>query len=115
MTAKMHRKIRLATVWLGGGAGCHMSILDLDERLIDVFQLVDLVYSPIADIKEFPEGVDAVLVEGAVANDEHVRLARKIRERSHIVVGMGDCAVTGNVPSLRNRLNLDDVLTAVYS
>lgn len=108
------KKIRLATAWLGGCSGCHMSLLDLDERLIDLFQAADLVYSPIADIKTFPEEVDVTLVEGAVANVDHLELAQQIRERSTIVVSFGDCAVTGNVTSLRNRLKVDDLLTKVY-
>jgi NAD-reducing hydrogenase small subunit len=107
-------KIRLATVWLGGCSGCHMSFLDLDEHLIDLFAKVDLVYSPIADVKEFPENVDVTLVEGAVANVDHVKLVRELRARSKIVVSFGDCAVTGNVTSLRNRLNVDDLLNKVY-
>lgn len=108
------RKLRLATAWLGGCSGCHMSFLDLDERLIELAQQAELVYSPIADVKEFPDNVDATLVEGAVANVDHVELARQIRARSRIVVSFGDCAVTGNVTSLRNRLNVDDLLTKVY-
>ncbi len=115
MTTTPSNKVRLATAWLGGCAGCHMSLLDLDERLIDVVGLVDIVYSPVTDIKVFPEGVDVTLVEGAVANDEHVHLAHQIRERSKVVISFGDCAVTGNVPSMRNKLKLDDVLTAVYA
>lgn len=111
---KKKEKIRLATVWLGGCAGCHMSFLDLDEKLIDLAGLIELVYSPIADIKEFPHNVDVTLVEGAVANVDHLELAEKIRERSKLVVSFGDCAVTGNVTSLRNRLNVDDLLTEVY-
>lgn len=108
------RKIRLATVWLGGCSGCHMSFLDLDEKLIDLAALVELVYSPIADIKEFPKNVDVTLVEGAVANMDNLRLALEVRERSKLVVSFGDCAVTGNVPTLRNTLGVDDLLTAVY-
>jgi NAD-reducing hydrogenase small subunit len=91
-----------------------MSFLDLDERLIDLFEAAELVYSPIADVKEFPEDVDVALVEGAVANVDHLELAEKIRARSTVVVSFGDCAVTGNVPSLRNRLQVDDLLTKVY-
>ena len=108
------KKIRLATAWLGGCSGCHMSFLDLDEKLIDLAEQVELVYSPIADIKEFPENVDVALVEGAVANVDNVKLAKEIRERSKIVVSFGDCAVTGNVTSLRNRLGVEDLLTKVY-
>ena len=114
MTAKKQAKIRLATAWLGGCSGCHMSFLDLDERLIDLAQAAELVYSPIADVKEFPDKVDVTLVEGAVANVDHLELAEQIRERSKIVVSFGDCAVTGNVTSLRNRLQVDDLLTQVY-
>ncbi len=107
-------KIRLATAWLAGCSGFHMSFLDLDEKLIELAQAVELVYSPIADIKEFPSDVDVTLVEGAVANVDNLELARTIRERSKIVVSFGDCAVTGNVTSLRNRLKVDDLLTKVY-
>jgi NAD-reducing hydrogenase small subunit len=107
-------KVRLATVWLAGCSGCHMSLLDLDERLLDLFAVADLVHSPIADIKEFPEGVDVCLVEGSVANVDHVELVEKIRARSKVVVSFGDCAVTGNVTSLRNKLQVDDLLTKVY-
>jgi NAD-reducing hydrogenase small subunit len=107
-------KIRMATAWLGGCSGCHMSFLDLDERLIDLAEKVQLVYSPIADVKEFPDDVDVALVEGAVANVDNVVLAQQIRARSRIVVSFGDCAVTGNVTSLRNRLKVDDLLTKVY-
>lgn len=114
MAKKQQNKIRLATAWLGGCSGCHMSFLDLDEKLLDLAEAADLVYSPIADVKEFPENVDVTLVEGAVANVDHLELAEQIRERSKIVVSFGDCAVTGNVTSLRNRLKVDDLLNQAY-
>ncbi len=95
-------KLKLATVWLGGCSGCHMSFLDLDEWLIDLANQVELVYSPLADIKEYPEGVDIVLVEGAVANEDNLGLIEKVRDRSKILVSFGDCAVTGNVTAMRN-------------
>jgi len=110
-----NNKVRLATVWFGGCAGCHMSFLDIDERLIDAVGLVDIVYSPVADIKKFPENVDVTLVEGAVCNSDHIREAHEIRERSKVVISFGDCAVTGNVPSMRNRLDIKNVLSEVYS
>lgn len=97
-------RLKLATVWLGGCSGCHMSFLDLDEWLIDLASQVDLVYSPFADVKEYPQGVDVVLVEGAIANVEHLKMIRTVRERSRILVSFGDCAVTGNVTALRNPL-----------
>lgn len=97
-------KIRLATAWLGGCSGCHMSFLDADEVLFDLAERVELVYSPLVDIKEFPENVDVALVEGAIANEENLELAHIIRQRSRIVIAFGDCAVTGNVTALRNPL-----------
>jgi NAD-reducing hydrogenase small subunit len=97
-------RLRLATVWLGGCSGCHMSFLDLDEWLIDLAGLVDIVYTPLADVKEYPEGVDVVLVEGAIANEEHLHMIRTVRQRTKTLISFGDCAVTGNVTSLRNPL-----------
>jgi NAD-reducing hydrogenase small subunit len=111
---KAGHKLRLATVWLGGCSGCHMSFLDLDERLIELAAMADMVYSPVADVKEFPQNVDVTLVEGAVANVDHLKLALQIRERSRLVVSFGDCAITGNVTSLRNFLPVEDLLTKVY-
>src|SRR5579871_1634055 len=97
-------RLRLATVWLGGCSGCHMSFLDLDEFLIDLAWKVDIVFSPFLDAKEYPERVDAVLVEGAIANAEHLALIRRVRERSRTLISFGDCAVTGNVTAMRNPL-----------
>ena len=97
-------RLKLATVWLGGCSGCHMSFLDLDEWLLELVKLADIVYSPVVDTKEFPEGVDVTLVEGAVANEENLEMLLKIRKRSKVVISFGDCAITGNVTSLRNPL-----------
>jgi NAD-reducing hydrogenase small subunit len=106
------RRPRVATVWLGGCSGCHMSFLDLDERLLDLAGLVDLVYSPIADVKEFPADVDVTLVEGAVANEDNLEMIKKVRARTRVLIAMGDCAVTANVTALRNPLPLQKVLAA---
>jgi NAD-reducing hydrogenase small subunit len=94
--------IKLATVWLGGCSGCHMSFLDMDEWLIELGRRVELVYSPLADIKQFPANVDVTLVEGAVANEENLHMAKIVRKHSKVVVSFGDCAVTGNVTAMRN-------------
>lgn len=106
-------KPRLATVWLGGCSGCHMSFLDLDERLIDLAGRVQLCASPLTDWKDFPEA-DITLVEGAVANQDHLESIHRIRARSKILVSLGDCAVTGNVTALRNTFQLEDVLNRAY-
>lgn len=111
MNRKRGGKIRLATVWLGGCSGCHMSFLDLDERLIELVNRAELVFSPFLDTKEFPAAVDVALVEGAVSNRANLAMAETVRARSRIVVSLGDCAVTGNVTSMRNTLPAATVLT----
>jgi len=96
-------RLRMATVWLAGCSGCHMSFLDLDEWLFELAERVEMVFSPVAsDVKRFPEGVDLCLVEGAVANRDNLALARTLRARSRLVVSFGDCAISANVPGLRN-------------
>jgi NAD-reducing hydrogenase small subunit len=104
----------LATVWLDGCSGCHMSLLDLDERLIELSSQFTLVYSPLVDRKTFPEHVDVTLVEGAVASEEDLRKIRKIREHTRVLVSLGDCALTGNVSAMRNRCGPGPVLLRVY-
>jgi NAD-reducing hydrogenase small subunit len=98
------RRLRVATAWLGGCSGCHMSFLDLDEVLFDLAERADIVFGPLTDVKEFPPDVDVTLVEGAVANQDNVELAKAVRANTRVVVSFGDCAVTGNVTSLRNAL-----------
>lgn len=107
-------KLRLATVWLDGCSGCHMSFLDMDERLLELAEVVDLVYSPLVDAKEFPDEVDIALVEGAVASVDDERKIRKVRAHSKMLVAMGDCAVTGNVPAMRNPIGPEAILERAY-
>jgi NAD-reducing hydrogenase small subunit len=107
-------KPRVATIWLEGCSGCHMSFLDMDERLVELVCKMELVYSPLIDIKEFPENVDITLIEGAINTWEDLEKLRKIRARTKLLVSFGDCAVTGNVPSMRNELALEDVLHCAY-
>ena len=108
-------KKRLATVWLDGCSGCHMSFLDLDERLIEVAGKADLVYSPLVDIKEFPENVDIALVEGAVSSEEDFHKIQMIREKTQILVSLGDCSVTANVPGMRNPFGVKAVCDRAYT
>ena len=107
-------KPRVATVWLDGCSGCHMSLLDLDERLLDIFERADLVYGPLVDVKEFPENVDVVLVEGAVSSEEDLHKIKLVRERSKVLVAFGDCAVTSNVPGMRNPIGVAPLLARAY-
>jgi NAD-reducing hydrogenase small subunit len=105
---------RLATVWLDGCSGCHMSFLDMDERLLEIGQRADLVYSPLVDRKDYPEDVDVCLVEGAVSSEEDLDKIRTIRARTRILVSFGDCAVTSNVPGMRNPIGAAPLLERAY-
>jgi NAD-reducing hydrogenase small subunit len=107
-------RIRLATVWLDGCSGCHMSLLDTDERLLEVAEKADIVYSPLVDIKEFPSDVDVTLVEGAVGSEEDLEKIRHVRACTTTLVAFGDCAVNGNVAAMRNPHGSEAVLRRVY-
>lgn len=108
------RKPTLATVWLDGCSGCHMSFLDIDERLLELAQKVDLVYSPLVDRKDFPELVDITLVEGAVSNEDDLAKIKKVRAHTNVLVSLGDCAVTSNIPGMRNPFGVRAVLERAF-
>jgi len=107
-------RIKLATIWLDGCSGCHMSLLDIDEAILAVAEKADIVYGPLVDAQAFPEGVDVTLVEGAVSSREDLSNVRMVRARSRIVVALGDCAVTGNVPAMRNSIPAAKLLHRIY-
>ena len=110
----MSKKPTVATVWLDGCSGCHMSLLDMDERILDIFSRSDLVYSPLVDFKDYPDMVDVCLVEGAVSNEDDLAKVKKVREHTKTLIAFGDCAVTSNVPGMRNPLGPDAVLERAY-
>ena len=107
-------KLRLATVWLDGCSGCHMSLLDLDEALLELALLADLVYGPLVDATSFPEDVDVALVEGAVSSQDDLKKLLTVRARTRVLVALGDCAVTSNVPSMRNSIPVPRLLESIY-
>lgn len=107
-------KISVATVWLDGCSGCHMSLLDMDERLADLATSINIVYGPLVDRKDFPEQVDMTLVEGSVSSEEDLKKIKHIRQHTRLLIAMGDCAVTGNVPSMRNPFGTEKVLQHIY-
>jgi NAD-reducing hydrogenase small subunit len=110
----MSNKKTLATVWLDGCSGCHMSFLDIDERLLALAEKADLVYSPLVDRKDFPDMVDVTLIEGAVSNEDDLTKIVKVRAHTRILVSLGDCAVTSNVPAMRNPFGVKAVLDRAY-
>lgn len=108
-------KPKVATVWLEGCAGCHMSFLDLDENLLDILAVVDLTVTPITDFKDFAfPRVEVGIVEGGIGNSEQEEVAKKLREHCEILVAWGDCAVFGGVNTMRNWIPKDEVLRRGY-
>ena len=110
----MTAKPTLATTWLDGCSGCHMSFVDLDERLLDIAARVDLVYSPLVDTKDYPDQVDICLVEGAVSSEDDLHKILMLREHTRTLVSFGDCAVTANVPGMRNPIGPGPLLERAY-
>jgi len=106
-------KVKIATSWLDVCAGCHMSLLDIDEAIIDIANAVEFTRSPITDIKEFPE-VDVGIISGAIGNTEQEEEAKELREKCKILVVLGDCACFGGIPSMRNAFSKEEVLRRVY-
>jgi NAD-reducing hydrogenase small subunit len=91
-----------------------MSFLDIDERMLELADLADLVYSPLVDNKDFPDMVDVTLIEGAVSNQDDLEKIKKVRAHTKILVSLGDCAVTANVPGMRNPFKVEDVYDRAY-
>jgi NAD-reducing hydrogenase small subunit len=108
------KKVRVATIWLDGCSGCHMSLLDADAAVIALAGKIDLVYGPLVDAAEFPDAVDVTLVEGAISSVEDAHRIETVRQRTGILIALGDCAVTGNVPSMRNSIPVNKLLQRVY-
>jgi len=107
-------KLRVGTIWLDGCSGCHMSFLDMDERLIELSQYLDIVYSPYVDAKEIPNEVDLFIVEGAISSDHDLKIIKTIRKNSKRILALGDCAITGNISALKNLFGTDAVLEKGY-
>lgn len=108
------KKPRLATTSLAGCFGCHMSFLDIDERILQVFELVDFDKSPIDDIKEFTVQCAIGLIEGGCCNEDNVEVLRDFRKHCDVLVSIGDCATMGGVPALRNMVPLKECLEEAY-
>jgi NAD-reducing hydrogenase small subunit len=108
------KRARLATVWLDGCSGCHMSLLDMDEIILNIAKRAEVVYGPLVDAQEFPKAVDVTVIEGAISSQEDLEKVRTIRQRSKLVVSLGDCAVTGNVSAMRNQIVPRKLLERIY-
>ena len=111
----MAGKVTIASDWLAGCAGCHMSLLDMDERLLKLLSVAELRATPITDLKEpDAEGVDVGILEGCVNNSATEHVCKRMRARCKVLVALGDCAVFGGVPALRNTRSIGDALRRAY-
>jgi NAD-reducing hydrogenase small subunit len=111
----MSEKVTVASDWLTGCAGCHMSFLDIDERIVQLLQRVELRATPITDLKHPDEGgVDVGILEGAIANSSTEEVARRMRSRCKTLIALGDCAVFGGVPAMRNAVTSAGALRRAY-
>jgi NAD-reducing hydrogenase small subunit len=106
-------KVKLATVWLEACAGCHMSFLDIDDKIVGLLDKVDILYSPVVDAKEIPK-VDVGVISGGLGNEEELHLAKKMREQCDLLVAWGDCAVFGGINSMRNFMSSEEALQEGY-
>ncbi len=109
----MSKKI-IATTSLAGCFGCHMSILDIDERILDLIELVEFNKSPIDDIKKFTKQVDIGIIEGGCCNSENVEILKYFRENCKILVSLGECAIMGGLPAMRNGIAVEECLREAY-
>lgn len=107
-------KPRIATTSLAGCFGCHMSILDIDERILQLAEVVDFDKSPINDFKEFQQPCKVGLIEGGCCNEENVRVLQDFRNHCEILVAIGDCAIMGGIPAMRNMVPLQECLEEAY-
>jgi NAD-reducing hydrogenase small subunit len=107
-------KPKIATTSLAGCFGCHMSVLDIDDRILKLVELIDFDKSPIDDIKEFSARCAVGLVEGGCANEENVRVLQDFRKNCDVLVSVGDCAICGGIPAMRNTIPLKECLDEAY-
>jgi len=108
-------KPKISSDWLCGCSGCHMSLLDIDERIIKIVELADLRSTPITDLKNPDEtGVDVGILEGGINNSSNLEVAERMRKHCKILVALGDCAVFGGVPSVRNLFGAEEALKRAY-
>ncbi len=108
-------KPKIASDWMAGCSGCHMSLLDMDEHLLELASMVDFRATPITDLKEpDADGVEVGILEGGINNSSNEEVAHRMRSRCKVLVALGDCAVFGGVPALRNICGAHEALVRAY-
>jgi NAD-reducing hydrogenase small subunit len=114
MSTGFAAKPRIATASLAGCFGCHMSILDIDERILELAEVVEFDRSPINDLKTFTGRCALGIIEGGCCNEENVHVLEEFRRNCDVLVGLGDCAINGGIPAMRNHVPLRECLEVAY-
>ena len=114
MSTEVAAKPRIATTSLAGCFGCHMSILDIDERILQLAEIVDFDRSPINDYKDFTTRCAVGIIEGGCCNEENVHVLEQFRKNCDVLIALGDCAFNGGIPAMRNAFDLGDCLRESY-
>jgi len=104
----------LATTSLAGCFGCHMSLLDIDDRILELIELVEFNKSPVDDIKTFTKQCDIGLIEGGCCNSENIEVLKDFRDNCKVLVSVGECAIMGGLPALRNGISIKECLEEAY-
>lgn len=104
----------VATASLAGCFGCHMSFLDIDERILKLVELVDIGKSPVTDIKTFTKQYDIGIIEGGCCNSENVHVLQDFRKNCNILISLGECAIMGGLPAMRNGIPIEECLNEAY-
>ena len=107
-------KAIVATTSLAGCFGCHMSLLDIDERILELIELVEFNKSPIDDIKTFTKQCDIGLIEGGCCNSENVHVLKEFRKNCKILISVGECAIMGGLPAMRNNIPVEECIQEAY-
>ncbi|MDD5523163.1 MAG: NADP oxidoreductase [Kiritimatiellae bacterium] len=107
-------KPKVATTSLAGCFGCHMSILDIDDRILKLIELVDFDKSPVDDIKNFTGQCAIGIIEGGCCNEENVHVLQEFRKHCNILIACGDCATMGGIPAMRNNIPLKECIDEAY-
>ncbi len=113
MIEKSNKKI-IATASLAGCFGCHMSILDIDDRLLDLIELVTFDKSPINDLKQFTQPIDIGIIEGGCCNSENIENLKYFRQNCKTLISLGECAIMGGLPAMRNGISIKECLQEAY-
>jgi NAD-reducing hydrogenase small subunit len=104
----------VATASLAGCFGCHMSLLDIDDRILQLIDLVEFNKSPVDDIKTFTKQCDIGIIEGGCCNSENVHVLKEFRKNCKILISLGECAIMGGLPAMRNGIPIKDCLEEAY-